>query len=488
MEMVYQPYVDPEFESLLERINAPRVCIDNDACQHCTIVKVDSVNRHGILLEMVQVLTDLDLVISKSYICSDGGWLMDVFHVRDQLGKKITDETLALCIQQELCDTRRRGGIRKELQTCLKRKLGPYHVSMEHTAWEITGRDRPGLMSDISAALYELGCNITSVVAWTHNGRMACIIQVEDGVKGGPITVPKRQAQVQEKLESVVEAHHDENGDKRSVRLTGPAAGTTHTERRLHQLMYADRDYEPYQGCDGSCRHRNWCDKTHVTVETCREKRYSVVNLRSRDRNKLLFDTVCALTDMQYVVFHAAINSNGSMANQVINSKEILATVSNVVRSHVHHFQEYFIRKQDGSSLVSERERCQLTQCLIAAIERRDSSGLRVDICSEDKMGLLREVMRVFRENGLWIARTEIGTDGERASGCFYVRNAVGNDASPRMVELVRQQIGGSVMVVHKSGASSSSSSTSEIDEKPRFSLGNLLWSQLQRLASTFGH
>ncbi|KAK9039647.1 hypothetical protein V6N11_014843 [Hibiscus sabdariffa] len=430
MEMVYQPYVDPEFESLLERINAPRVCIDNDACQHCTIVKVDSVNRHGILLEMVQVLTDLDLVISKSYICSDGGWLMDVFHVRDQLGKKITDETLALCIQQELCDTRRRGGIRKELQTCLKRKLGPYHVSMEHTAWEITGRDRPGLMSDISAALYELGCNITSVVAWTHNGRMACIIQVEDGVKGGPITVPKRQAQVQEKLESVVEAHHDENGDKRSVRLTGPAAGTTHTERRLHQLMYADRDYEPYQGCDGSCRHRNWCDKTHVTVETCREKRYSVVNLRSRDRNKLLFDTVCALTDMQYVVFHAAINSNGSMANQ----------------------------------------------------------GLRVDICSEDKMGLLREVMRVFRENGLWIARTEIGTDGERASGCFYVRNAVGNDASPRMVELVRQQIGGSVMVVHKSGASSSSSSTSEIDEKPRFSLGNLLWSQLQRLASTFGH
>lgn len=99
---------------------------------------MDSANRHGILLEMVQVLTDLDLVISKSYICSDGGWLMDgeclnapphrqspikyqtvifsapnsfvfslfgvawlaVFHVRDQLGKKITDETLNLYIQQ----------------------------------------------------------------------------------------------------------------------------------------------------------------------------------------------------------------------------------------------------------------------------------------------------------------------------------------------------------------------------------------------------
>ena len=41
------------------------------------IGQVDSANKHGILLEMVQVLTDLDLVISKSYISSDGGWFMD---------------------------------------------------------------------------------------------------------------------------------------------------------------------------------------------------------------------------------------------------------------------------------------------------------------------------------------------------------------------------------------------------------------------------
>lgn len=41
------------------------------------IWQVDSANKHGILLEMVQVLTDLDLVISKSYISSDGGWFMD---------------------------------------------------------------------------------------------------------------------------------------------------------------------------------------------------------------------------------------------------------------------------------------------------------------------------------------------------------------------------------------------------------------------------
>ncbi|KAK8544285.1 hypothetical protein V6N13_034647 [Hibiscus sabdariffa] len=472
MEIAYQPYyTDPEFQSLIERIHPPRVCIDNDACQDCTLVKVDSANKHGILLEMVQVLTDLDLVISKSYISSDGGWLMDVFHVTDQLGNKVTDETLIVYIQQALSDTRRRGGgIPKELQACLKQEVKPCHVSTEYTAIEMTGRDRPGLISEISAALYELRCHVTAAVVWTHNARVACIIHIEDGLKGGPIMVPKRLAQVHEKLESVVDAHH-ESGECRSVRLTAPAAGRTHTERRLHQLMYANRDYEQCQGCDGSCRQWNGCTKTHVTIEACREKGYSVVNLQCRDRTKLLFDTVCALTDMHYVVFHAAISSKGTMADQ-----------------------EYFIRRQDGCSLNTQNERQELAQCLIAAIERRVSDGLRLELCTQNRMGLLSDLTRVFRENGLSITRAEIGTHGEKATGSFYVTDASGDEANLRTVELVRQEIGGSALMVHKSPngtsrASSSSisrTSSGEVEERVKFSLGNL-WSQLERFSENLG-
>jgi hypothetical protein len=40
-------------------------------------VQVDSMNKDGILLEVVQVLSDLDLHISKAHIISDGGWFMD---------------------------------------------------------------------------------------------------------------------------------------------------------------------------------------------------------------------------------------------------------------------------------------------------------------------------------------------------------------------------------------------------------------------------
>jgi hypothetical protein len=40
-------------------------------------VQVDSVNKDNILMEVVQVLSDVDLDISKAHIISDGGWFMD---------------------------------------------------------------------------------------------------------------------------------------------------------------------------------------------------------------------------------------------------------------------------------------------------------------------------------------------------------------------------------------------------------------------------
>lgn len=117
--------------------------------------------------------------------------------------------------------------------------------------------------------------------------------------------------------------------------------------------------------------------------------------------------------------------------------------------------------------------------------------GLRLDVCTQNRMGLLSDVTRVFRENGLSISRAEIGTNGERATGCFYVTDASGNDVNPRTVELVRQEIGVSALVINKSSRASSSSfsrsSSSEVEERPRFSLGNLLWSQLERLSVSFG-
>lgn len=48
------------------------------------IMKVNSENKQGLLLEVVQILTDMNLIITKSYISSDGGWFMDGAYIHIQ--------------------------------------------------------------------------------------------------------------------------------------------------------------------------------------------------------------------------------------------------------------------------------------------------------------------------------------------------------------------------------------------------------------------
>lgn len=92
--------VDDEFEKLVIRMNPPMVTVDNESDKKATLIKVDSANKRGSLLEVVQVLTDLNLIIKRAYISSDGEWFMDVFHVTDQNGNKLSEVDVAEHIQQ----------------------------------------------------------------------------------------------------------------------------------------------------------------------------------------------------------------------------------------------------------------------------------------------------------------------------------------------------------------------------------------------------
>lgn len=80
-------------------------------------------------------------------------------------------------------------------------------------------------------------------------------------------------------------------------------------------MLYDDRDYDINdRNKQETATYRS---RPVVTVENCMEKGYSVVYVRCKDRPKLLFNTVCTLTDMQYVVFHATVNAEDQEANQV---------------------------------------------------------------------------------------------------------------------------------------------------------------------------
>ncbi|KAE8717497.1 ACT domain-containing protein ACR7 [Hibiscus syriacus] len=382
-----------EYEKLVIRMTTPRVVIDNAVCPTATLVKVDSARREGILLDAVQVLADQNLSIKKAYISSDGQWFMDVFHVTDLNGNKLTNESVISYIEQSL-------------ESSFHDRS---HEFNDLTVLELTGTDRVGLLSEVCAVLTDLQCDVVDAKLWTHNGRIASLIFVKDCNSGSLINDSEKIDRIEARLRNIL------RGDNyvRSVR-TSVSSDVIHPDRRLHQMMFADRDYE---------RKPVLLSKTDspvmVFVQNWAERGYSVLNVQCKDRAKLLFDVVCTLTDMQYVVFHATINTAGDKAHM-----------------------EFYIRHTDGIPISSEAEKQRVIQCLRAAIERRAPNGVRLELCIPDRQGLLAYVTRTFRENGLNLTRTEISTSRDTALNVFYVTDAIGNIADPEIIESVRRKIG----------------------------------------------
>ncbi|CAA0839994.1 ACT domain-containing protein ACR4 [Striga hermonthica] len=294
----------------------------------------------------------------------------------------------------------------------------------KHTSIELLGRDRPGLLSEVFSILTNLKCNIVGAEVWTHNLRMAAVVYITDDEDGSRIDNPGRLSEIKRLLLHVLMISSNSN---RGV-IVSMGGGSTHTQRRLHQMMYADRDYDEQSQ-----------PAAMVTIEECPEKKYSVVGVRSPDRPNLLFDTVCTLTDMGYVVSHGTIDAEGP-----------------------HAQQEYYIRHMDGFPISSEAERERVIQCLEAAIKRRSSEGIRLELCSEDRVGLLSDVTRIFREHGLSVTRADVKTIGIQAINIFYVTDASGYPVTKETIEAIRKEIGLTVLRVKEDHNSSTTTTTSQ--------------------------
>ncbi|XP_039011204.1 ACT domain-containing protein ACR6-like isoform X2 [Hibiscus syriacus] len=408
--------MDDEYAKLIRRVNQPRVVIDNDACEDATIIQVDRVNKHGVLLEVVQVLTDMNLTITKAYISSDGGWFMDVFNVVDNDGNKIRDKQVIEYIQRFLQRIETSAGFVPSLRSSVG-----VMPSEEHTSIELAGTDRPGLLSEVCAVLADMHCNVVNAEIWTHNARAAAVVHVTDDLTGRAITDPKRLSTIKGLLCNVLKG----NDDLETAKTTLSAPGLMHRERRLHQIMFADRDYERVERA-GVRAAKEGSSRPQVSLLNI-EKDYTVITMRSKDRPKLLFDIVCTLTDMQYVVFHGMVNTARMEAYQ------------------------FYIRHVDGLPISSEAERVRVIQCLEAAIERRASEGLELELCTEDRLGLLSDITRIFRENSLSIKRALISTKGSKANDTFYVTDVMGNPVDPKIIDSICQQIGRSALQVKRS-------------------------------------
>ncbi|CAL5000931.1 unnamed protein product [Urochloa decumbens] len=455
-----------EFEKLVIRMNPPRVSVDNDSDMTATLVKVDSANKYGTLLEVVQVLTDLKLTIKRAYISSDGEWFMDVFHVVDQDGNKLYDGQVIDRIEQSL------GAGSLSFRAAPERAVGVEAEAEEaQTTIELVGTDRPGLLSEVFAVLTDLRCNIVASEVWTHGARVAALVRVTDADAGGAVEDAARLDTVKRLLRHVLRGG---SRDRNAARAAVPARAAEHAQRRLHQMMHADRrravgeQSEDGGEEDGRGAARGGSGRAVVEVEDCAERGYTLVNVRCRDRAKLLFDTVCTLTDMQYVVFHGTVIAEGSEA-----------------------YQEYYIRHLGHSAGVSGEDRDRLRRALEDAIERRYTEGLRLELCCEDRVGLLSDVTRIFREHGLSVTHAEVETRGARAANVFYVVDASGEPVQGQAVEAVRAEIGEHILSVRAehdaSGGGGGDPRSPTGAGGGRRSLGNMIRSRSEKFLYNLG-
>ncbi|XP_020597388.1 ACT domain-containing protein ACR4-like [Phalaenopsis equestris] len=155
-----------------------------------------------------------------------------------------------------------------------------------------------------------------------------------------------------------------------TVRLNDSTTCRIHTEQRLHQLM------DMYAFIDVSEDSKEVC-LPHVSIESWKDVNYIVVKMRSSDRPKLMFDVVCALTDLDYNIFRGSIISQDSVA-----------------------YQEYFVRRTNGYKMLNKMEKQSLIQSLTGAIERRISRGLKMKVRKLDRHGLLSNVTMTFDIKG----------------------------------------------------------------------------------------
>uniref|UniRef100_A0A453AL06 ACT domain-containing protein ACR n=2 Tax=Aegilops tauschii subsp. strangulata TaxID=200361 RepID=A0A453AL06_AEGTS len=252
--------------------------------------------------------------------------LNEFFHVRDQEGNKVYSKKAINYIEQAICT---RDSPRFTVTRSNELASRP-DVAAHYTGIEMIGHNRPGIFSEISAVLAEQGCNVMEAHAWSHKDSLACVAFVSDESTSSPINDPNRLASIQDHLGTVLGPDTmDEDGRSARAHMLGADGLTSHPDRRLHQLMFSSKDFDGHPGkactafpmlsLDGYKKGR----RTVVSVDRCNEKGYSVVNVECVDRPKLMFDTVCTLTDMQFNVFHASVSSRGPFACQVTSSASV---------------------------------------------------------------------------------------------------------------------------------------------------------------------
>ena len=112
--------------------------------------------------------------------------------------------------------------------------------------------------------------------------------------------------------------------------------------------------------------------------------------------------------------------------------------------------------------------------------------GVLLKLRAENRVGLLSDITRVLRENGLAVVRADVATEGEKAVNAFYVRDISGNEVDMGFIKSMKKEMGLTDLEVIKNDTSTRTITNISPHERHRFSFGDLLKSQIERFSHNF--
>ncbi|KAF6256626.1 hypothetical protein COO60DRAFT_1296103 [Scenedesmus sp. NREL 46B-D3] len=281
----------------------------------------------------------------------------------------------------------------------------------------MAGVDRTGLLADVLKLLTINGCDVRSAAVWTYSGRVAFVVSVVEGCGQQPVRDASKLHRLKQLLHQMMDAFG--NG----IVSAQPVKGLIHYERRLHQLMLKEEEKEWIRNKEAILLRAGIYSpasiRPDVTIQHYSHLNYWLVTIRCKDRNKLFFDTVCTLSDLNYDVYHGAIDSEGEIAIQL-----------------------YYIRPRFGDFFWDSVKATKLRVMLEAAIQRRFPKGLKVRSRAVLRASRLCDLTAAWKDAGLWITRAKVRAYGDHGH-TLYVMDRDGQPPDPRKVQSACQAGGG---------------------------------------------
>lgn len=205
------------------RVHPPEVAVDNTSHEKWTVVTIDSANRPGSLIHVVQHFTELGLRINRARVSSDGGWFVDVFHLSLANGEKVRDPKVVQSIKQML-----NVYLQEDEDLLVNGDETDDNNRIETTVFDLAGPDRPGLLAEVTELLTRNGCNVRSAAVWTYKGRVAFVLSVTE--KGQPVAEGLKAQRLQQLVRGIM-------GADDAIVCVQKVRGEVHHDRRLHKLM-----------------------------------------------------------------------------------------------------------------------------------------------------------------------------------------------------------------------------------------------------------